>query len=561
MKLMKIVLAALTACVLALGQLSAASATTDTSATFAIDGVPRATGETIQMPYGTTFVNVDVFTTDPNATFEVFDDANLVIGLNVVAVIVTSADATATAESRFNVVVSGPSTDATSSIMIDGVSRTGGATLALPHGRNSVAVAVTPTNPAATFTVTGDTGLTTGNNTVVVTVTAQDGVSRVESIFQVSVAAPSTDATAAVTIDGTNRANNATINQPFGTTEIAVVVVPTSSAATYVVNGATGLRSGNNTVSVIVTAEDTVSTFTYTYNVVVAGQDLTTATFTVSGASHANGDTVVVPAGTTSVDIVATTVDANATWSVANNTGLVSGNNTVQVTVTARDGVTTETSTFFVYVSSPTVPAPTLTRPNAPADVVGKPGNGQATVSWAAPTDNGGSAVTAYLVEVSADSGQTWKSAGRATGLNLLVTQLTNGKSYKFRVIAVNGVGQSAPSNASMAVVPTAAVAPSVTVKASQSISFAAEASKLSTAQKVQIKKFVAMLGLSKLTIKVAGYTKASKSTAKGVALAKARSANVLAYLRALRVVAKLTSTYSATGAVNSALISATWQK
>ena len=72
------------------------------------------------------------------------------------------------------------------------------------------------------------------------------------------------------TVNGTSALTAGTsIDVANGTTSVTVVATPTYSAATRVITGATGLVTGNNTVSVVVTAEDG-TTRTYTATVVVA---------------------------------------------------------------------------------------------------------------------------------------------------------------------------------------------------------------------------------------------------------------------------------------------------
>ena len=85
-------------------------------------------------------------------------------------------------------------------------------------------------------------------------------------------------------------------------------------------------------------------------------------------------------------------------------------------------------------------------RPGAPTGVTAAPANARATVSFAAPTSNGGSAVTSYKV-TSSPGGFT--ATGGASPIT--VTGLTNGTTYTFTVTAMNGSGPSpasAPSNA-----------------------------------------------------------------------------------------------------------------
>ena len=82
--------------------------------------------------------------------------------------------------------------------------------------------------------------------------------------------------------------------------------------------------------------------------------------------------------------------------------------------------------------------------PDAPQGLTAAPGNGQVTLSWSAPSHDGGSAITRY--EVSGDGGSTWKDAGLNT--SYLFTGLANGAGYTFEVRAVNIVGSGAVARA-----------------------------------------------------------------------------------------------------------------
>ena len=83
------------------------------------------------------------------------------------------------------------------------------------------------------------------------------------------------------------------------------------------------------------------------------------------------------------------------------------------------------------------VTATPATTPGAPENLGWAPGDGQVTLSWDAPSSDGGAAITRYEYEID-DSG-TWIDAG--LDLQETVPGLTNGQPYTFAVRAVNAVG------------------------------------------------------------------------------------------------------------------------
>ena len=115
----------------------------------------------------------------------------------------------------------------------------------------------------------------------------------------------------------------------------------------------------------------------------------------------------------------------------------------------------------------------TATEPTAPQSVVGVAGDTQATVSWSAPANNGGSAVTDYVVEYSVSGSTTWSvfNDGVSTSLSATVTGLVNDTSYSFRVSALNAINTGATALASTSITPvtttttttTTTVAPTTT--------------------------------------------------------------------------------------------------
>lgn len=87
------------------------------------------------------------------------------------------------------------------------------------------------------------------------------------------------------------------------------------------------------------------------YNQILSS-DATLSVFTLDGVSVLNGESINVPHGTTSVTVVATTTDVNASTNISGETNLQPGLNTVTVIVTAEDGVTQLTYTADVQVSA-----------------------------------------------------------------------------------------------------------------------------------------------------------------------------------------------------------------
>ncbi|WP_243391234.1 S-layer homology domain-containing protein [Paenibacillus sp. GM1FR] len=90
-----------------------------------------------------------------------------------------------------------------------------------------------------------------------------------------------------------------------------------------------------------------------------------------------------------------------------------------------------------------------LTVPEAPSSVIAVAGNGQVTLSFNPPADNGGSAVTAYEVNVLPDN-----RVVTGTRSPIIITGLTNGTSYTFTVKAKNKAGGSESSLLSNAIIP-----------------------------------------------------------------------------------------------------------
>lgn len=112
--------------------------------------------------------------------------------------------------------------------------------------------------------------------------------------------------------------------------------------------------------------------------------------------------------------------------------GDLRGGVTHDFTVTAFDSNAVEAETTVQFVPRTVADAPTV--------VSATPGVGQITLTWAAPANTGGLTVTGY--KITASDGSTSKNV-TSESTSTVMTGLTAGKSYTFRVTATNALGDS----------------------------------------------------------------------------------------------------------------------
>ena len=92
----------------------------------------------------------------------------------------------------------------------------------------------------------------------------------------------------------------------------------------------------------------------------------------------------------------------------------------------------------------PPPPPPPPPVPDAPTNLLADAGDAAVTLTWEAPEDDGGSAITDYEYRI--DQTGEWISIG-STDTTHTVTGLVNGTEYVFETRAVTAAGGSAPSN------------------------------------------------------------------------------------------------------------------
>ena len=151
-------------------------------------------------------------------------------------------------------------------------------------------------------------------------------------------------------------------------------------------------------------------------------------------------------------------VDGVSTATKYTVSGLTNGT-TYRFRVLAKNAIGSGAFTESIQAAPRWMPsAPTgLTAAVAPATGV-KPN--QVKLTWTGPSDNGGAAITDYVIESSVD-GTTWATVedGVSTATTFTVSGLTNGTEYSFRVAARNDAGPG-PYTATIQATPKGSSAP-----------------------------------------------------------------------------------------------------
>jgi hypothetical protein len=279
----------------------------------------------------------------------------------------------------------------------------------LPYTTATLAFTPTTAVAGATVTVNGvavtsgaassPIPLAVGSNTIVTIVKALDGVTTYAYTVIITRAAASTNANlsnlsasaGALVPTFASSTTGYTISVPYATSSSTFTPTVADTTATVLVNGMTvasgsasagvPLAVGANTINAVVTAQDGVTTKTYTISVTRAAPSTNANLSNLAASAGAlvptfssgtTSYTINVPSAITSSTFTPTVADSTATvkvngatvasGSASNPVSLSVGANTINTVVTAQDGVTTKAYTVVITRQSPTVSF-TLTGP------------------------------------------------------------------------------------------------------------------------------------------------------------------------------------------------------
>jgi len=334
---------------------------------------PNDTSYLVNVGNSVTEINITATTSERYATVIGAGTHTLNVGNNPIEVTVTASNGTTTKTYTINVVRAPQSNNAN----LQSLTINPGTLLPqfsasitsylvnVPYDITGIAVSATAEHQQATVLGNGYHSLNIGNNIINVTVTAENettiktytiNVVRADIGHNANLKSLTSD-NGTLTPAFASSITNYTLNVPNNTTGVVIIGEAFDENANVTGNGYYSLTSNNLTVNIVVTAEDGVVTKTYTINVVRADighnanlKSLTSdnGTLTPAFASSITNYTLNVPNNTTGVVIIGEAFDENANVTGNGYYSLTSNNLTVNIVVTAEDGVVTKTYSVII---------------------------------------------------------------------------------------------------------------------------------------------------------------------------------------------------------------------
>jgi len=357
----------------------------------------------------------------------------------------TDVSATAT-NGEATVSFTAPLSDGGSAITLyTATSSPGGITGTLNQsGSGDILVTGLTNGTAYTFTVTAtnavDTSAASGSSTSVTPATVPDVPTDVSATATngeatVSFTAPLSDGGSVITLYTATSSPGGfkgTLSQVEGGT-ITVSGLTNGEAYTFTVTATNALgTSAESAASTFVTPGTRPNAPTDVS--AIAGNTQATVSFT---APSNGGDSTITSYMATSSPGGFTGTLSQAGSGAIKVTGLTNGLQ-YSFTVTATNAIGTSVASTASNIVTPATP------PDAPTGVSATVGNTQATVSFIAPSNDGGSAITLYTATSS--PGNIIGTLNQSGGGIIVVSGLTNGTSYTFSVTATNAIGTSISS-------------------------------------------------------------------------------------------------------------------
>jgi len=299
-------------------------------------------------------IDFDVIPELASTKYKIIGNQNLVTGKNLILIVLTNEDNTITTTYRVEV-TKGISTDNyLKSLKVDGEELIDENNkeqttfdITVSSDKDKIDIEAIANSSTAQIVGDGTHSLEYGNNKIQITVTSEDGQTR---IYIVNIQREHDNNLLMISTDRgelTPTFNPDTLDYYLDVEkdieDITVLAVQSSPLTTVTGNGYYPLEIGENLIDITVTSSDgAYKTYTLHINRKLSNNNYLEELFVYEGSlpdfekTKQNYD-IEVPFGTQSLTITAKPEDPNATYTIVGNQNLVTGDNTVKIIVTAED--------------------------------------------------------------------------------------------------------------------------------------------------------------------------------------------------------------------------------